>query len=199
MIDIVSDSLKDVNSILRIPFHSNSLKNIHVQKIDEIYRARLALLISEAGSQTRLAEKIGKSPAQISQWLNASIDAKSGKPRVMSRGIARQIETDMKKPEGWMDQPVSAMAGDPETESVNRSVPLPYAWTREALECASMIDRLKKQADRERIVALVIQAVLDRMPSGHRGLGPNDAAASPPPVQPIPKRPQAARLKRRNA
>lgn len=103
---IISAMLIDVNSIPRIPFLSNALKNRLVQKIEEIYRARLALLIEEAGSQAALSVRIQKSPAQISQWLNGSLDSKTGKRRVMSRQIARRIELDFPKPEGWMDQPI---------------------------------------------------------------------------------------------
>jgi hypothetical protein len=76
-----------------------------VATIDQIYRDNLRLLIDEAGSQNALAELIDKAPAQISQWLNASIDPGSGKPRVMSRASARHIEIKCKKPQGWMDQP----------------------------------------------------------------------------------------------
>lgn len=51
-----------------------------------------------------LSNKTGKAPAQLSQWLNASVDPKSGKPRVMSRQSARTLEERCGKPEGWMDQ-----------------------------------------------------------------------------------------------
>lgn len=63
------------------------------------------MLISEAGSQAVLSEKIEKAPAQISQWLNASINSKTGKPRAMSNAIARELEKKMGKPTGWMDMP----------------------------------------------------------------------------------------------
>lgn len=76
-----------------------------MQPIDVTRREKLGLLIKEAGSQAALSELIGKAPAQISQWLNASINSKTGKPRVMSNAIAREIEAKTSKPEGWMDQP----------------------------------------------------------------------------------------------
>jgi len=80
-----------------------------MKTIEEIYRERLAILIAEAGkSQAKLARALDKQPAQISQWLNASPDSKTGKPRVMSREIAREIEKKLGKPVGWMDQPVTA-------------------------------------------------------------------------------------------
>ncbi|WP_246610364.1 S24 family peptidase [Comamonas fluminis] len=76
-----------------------------MQPIDVTRRENLGLLIKAAGSQAALSETIGKAPAQISQWLNASINSKTGKPRVMSNAIAREIESKTGKPEGWMDQP----------------------------------------------------------------------------------------------
>lgn len=79
-----------------------------METIDAIHRQRLALLIKEAGSQTKLAAKIGKSPNQISQWLNGSKDSKTGKPRAMDRTTAREFERACGKPAGWMDQPIGA-------------------------------------------------------------------------------------------
>lgn len=76
-----------------------------MQPIDVTRREKLGLLIKEAGSQAALSETIGKAPAQISQWLNASVNSKTGKPRVMSNAIAREIEQKTGKPEGWMDAP----------------------------------------------------------------------------------------------
>jgi hypothetical protein len=73
--------------------------------IDQVYRDNLRLLIKEAGTQDALAAKIGKSAAQLSQWVNASKDSKTGKPRVLSRQMARHIEKKMGKPDGWMDRP----------------------------------------------------------------------------------------------
>ena len=75
-----------------------------MQTIEVSRRQNLAALIAEAGSQAALSEQIGKAPAQISQWLNASTNSKTGKPRVMSNAIAREIEKLAAKPDGWMDQ-----------------------------------------------------------------------------------------------
>lgn len=79
-----------------------------MQPIDQIYRDRLRRLVEQeaGGSQAKLAGLIGKSPAQISQWLNASKDSKTGKPRAMDRSTAREIERKLGKPEGWMDRPL---------------------------------------------------------------------------------------------
>lgn len=76
-----------------------------MQPIEVTRRENLALLIKEAGSQAALSEIIGKAPAQISQWLNASVNSQTGKPRVMSNAIAREIEIKTSKPDGWMDVP----------------------------------------------------------------------------------------------
>lgn len=79
-----------------------------MQSVDVTRRENLGLLIKEAGSQAALSEVIGKAPAQISQWLNASANSRTGKPRVMSNAIAREIEEKTGKPTGWMDQPASS-------------------------------------------------------------------------------------------
>lgn len=105
---IISAMLTEVNSAARIPVSSGALKNAPVQRIDQIHRERLKLLIKEAGSQAALSAKVGKSAAQISQWVNASRDSKTGKPRAMDRNTARLLETKCGKPEGWMDQPLNA-------------------------------------------------------------------------------------------
>lgn len=82
-----------------------------MQRIEEIYRARLGLLVQTHGKgrQSILSKLIDKSPAQISQWVNASKDSKTGQPRAMDRGTARYIEQRLGLPDGWMDQPVRAV------------------------------------------------------------------------------------------
>eukprot|EP00456_Euglypha_rotunda_P034241 TRINITY_DN26403_c0_g1_i9.p1 TRINITY_DN26403_c0_g1~~TRINITY_DN26403_c0_g1_i9.p1 ORF type:complete len:254 (+),score=37.00 TRINITY_DN26403_c0_g1_i9:446-1207(+) len=112
MTRLFSDTLKTVNSTARIPFDSVLLNTPAMQKIEEIYRARLRMLADEVGTQRALAERIQKSPAQVSQWLNASPDSKTGKPRSMDRATAREIERIFPKPDGWMDQPIGAVSTD---------------------------------------------------------------------------------------
>lgn len=77
--------------------------------VEENRRQRLILLEKEFGTQVALAEKIGKSPAQISQWKNASKYSGSEKRRVMDRSTARHIEKMTGKPEGWLDQPIQTV------------------------------------------------------------------------------------------
>lgn len=77
-----------------------------MKTIEETRRDRLAMLEQEFGSQVHLAELIGKSPVQISQWKNASKYSGSEKRRSMDSGTARLIEDKTGKPRGWMDQPL---------------------------------------------------------------------------------------------
>ena len=77
-----------------------------MQTIEEVRRARLALLEAEAGSQAKLADLLDKSPAQLSQWKNAS-PTSTGRGRAMSSDVARDIEITLEKPRGWMDTPLA--------------------------------------------------------------------------------------------
>lgn len=74
-----------------------------MKTIDEIRRENLLILLGESGSLTALSRKIDKSPAQISQWKNASKDSKTGKPRGMHDDTARLLEDKCGKQKGWMD------------------------------------------------------------------------------------------------
>jgi len=89
----------------RLFIFSGTLNNSPMQTVDETRRTRLGILVSELGSQSALAAKIGKTPAQLNQWLRAAPDSKSGKPRAMRSDIAREIESSTGKPHGWMDTP----------------------------------------------------------------------------------------------
>lgn len=71
---------------------------------DEVRRENLALLVDAAGGPTSFAARIDRSQSQVSQWLNASPDSKSGKPRTISSSSCRYIERAIGKPDGWMDQ-----------------------------------------------------------------------------------------------
>lgn len=95
----------NVNSSWLVAHISHLLNTYPMQPIEVTRREKLAILIKEAGSQSALSELIGKAPAQISQWLNASLNSRTNKPRVMSNAIAREIEVKTSKPMGWMDQP----------------------------------------------------------------------------------------------
>ena len=75
-----------------------------MKTIDQIYRDNLDILRRRYGSVAALADKLGKSSSQVSQWINASVDGKSGKPRTMKPATAREIELLIGEKEGWMDQ-----------------------------------------------------------------------------------------------
>jgi hypothetical protein len=71
--------------------------------IDQIRLTNLLALIAAEGSQAKLAARIEKSPAQISQWVNQSKDSGTGKPRAMNTATARAIEKAYPLRAGWMD------------------------------------------------------------------------------------------------
>lgn len=74
-----------------------------MKTIEQIRRDNLVLLAAEFGGATEAAKKIGVSDSQYSQWLNASINSGTGKPRGMRTASCRKIEDACRKPTGWMD------------------------------------------------------------------------------------------------
>jgi DNA-binding transcriptional regulator YdaS (Cro superfamily) len=74
-----------------------------MKKIEDVRRENLQRLRKELGSVKALAERLGKEPPQVSQWLNASVHSVSGKPRTISSESCREVERALGKPEGWMD------------------------------------------------------------------------------------------------
>lgn len=97
--------------------------------IEEIRRTNLAKLRDEAGGVRKLADAVGVSEAQMSQWLNGSADSKSGKPRGMRSDSVRRIETAMKKAEGWLDAPeaVISLVAQPVSQAVH-TLPTQRTW-----------------------------------------------------------------------
>lgn len=90
-----------------------------MKTIEETYREKLKILASEFGGQNELSKVIGKSAAQISQWINASPDSKTGKPRSLKSETAREIERLTGKPHAWFDQPSETLPLPPEdTETI---------------------------------------------------------------------------------
>ena len=77
----------------------------------EIRREQLRALIEEVGGAGRLSELIGKTDIQIRQWVNASKDSRTGKPRGISDDIARHIEEKTGKEIGWLDNDPEIIAG----------------------------------------------------------------------------------------
>lgn len=74
----------------------------------EIRKGQLRALAQEVGGVSELAAHIGKSETQIRQWLNASKDSRTGKPRGIADDMARFIEHSTGKPVGWMDNDPTA-------------------------------------------------------------------------------------------
>ncbi|MDE2256117.1 MAG: helix-turn-helix transcriptional regulator [Betaproteobacteria bacterium] len=85
-----------------------------MELIEETRRLNLLRLIDahggRNGGQRKLSEACGgtPSPAQISQWVNRSPDARTGKPRAMRGDSARAMEEKLGLPTGWMDQQAPA-------------------------------------------------------------------------------------------
>jgi SOS-response transcriptional repressor LexA len=84
-------------------FFSLMLFNASMKTIDEIRRENLATLVAEAGSITALAKTLDRDVAQVSQWLNGSINSGTGKPRGIRSSSCRFIEEQCGKPSGWME------------------------------------------------------------------------------------------------
>ncbi|WP_234192676.1 S24 family peptidase [Pseudacidovorax sp. NFM-22] len=117
MTQLFSAPLTKVNSAPHIDEVSNVLNHWRMKTVETIRRERLLELVREHRTAAGLSKLINKAPAQISQWVNQSVDSKSGKPRAMSGAIAREIEAALGKPTGWMDNP------DDDLESSSASTP----------------------------------------------------------------------------
>jgi hypothetical protein len=101
-----------------------------MKTVAEIRRQNLEDLIKELGSAAALAERIGTAPQYISQILHATPDTKTGRGRTLGTVLARRIEKQLSKEDGWMDQahyaptqPVGAvLAKEPSSEIGTLSV-----------------------------------------------------------------------------
>lgn len=98
------------------------LKTRTMSTIEEIRRSKLRELVTTygGGKQSALASAIGASPSQVSQWLNASPDSKTGKPRAMDSTTARRIEQQLGLTEGWMDS--ASIAAEHQDQSAIYSI-----------------------------------------------------------------------------
>ncbi len=74
-----------------------------MKTIAEIRLDNLRLLISDFGTQDRVAELAGTSPVYLSQILNGAADSKTGKVRQIGDPLARKLEEGCGKETGWMD------------------------------------------------------------------------------------------------
>jgi transcriptional regulator with XRE-family HTH domain len=73
-------------------------------------RANVKKLVEQYGGQAEFAKRIGKDPAQISQWATAA-KSHRGKPRGMSDDMARYIERNCGLDRGWMDTAHNTSSG----------------------------------------------------------------------------------------
>jgi hypothetical protein len=80
------------------------LNNAYMKTINEIHRENLKALVDEFKSVTAVAAMLGCSESQYSQWLNASTNSGTGKPRGLRSSSTRRIEKACGKPTGWMDK-----------------------------------------------------------------------------------------------
>jgi transcriptional regulator with XRE-family HTH domain len=107
--------------------------------VEEARRKNLQALRQECGSVQGLADKLGRSVSQVSQWLNASVDPKSGKPRNISTRSARMIEKALRLPECWLDSPHDPVALPRDPAPSDRML---ATITREEMEMLALIRRL---------------------------------------------------------
>lgn len=101
---------------------------------EQIRPIRLAQLVKQCGGVVGVAAVLKRSSSQVSQWLNQSLDSKSGKPRTISNASARYIEKCFDKPAGWMDSldedsaPVESAAEGFDSGATRVVIPMSSAW-----------------------------------------------------------------------
>ncbi len=100
-----SPGLIHVNSPKRIPLDSQELSNSGMLTVEEIRHANFLRLLDErcGGKLVIMAQRLSKSPSQVSQLRNQSAHSRTGLPRQIGPDIARQIEEAFELPRGWMD------------------------------------------------------------------------------------------------
>lgn len=143
-----------------------------MKTVDETRRARLADLVREFGTAANLADTIGCSPAQLSQWLNASKESKTGKPRGMRKETARLIERKCGRPVGWLDGLGGQMAGVADSIVGDRWIPI----SDEEKELLAQFRQLQGKGARLRVLAAVADEIESEAAQAHRkkGQGPPD-------------------------
>lgn len=95
--------------------------------VEDIRRENLSRLVARQGGLNAFCGVVGKSPAQVSQWLNATTDSKTGKPRNMSASSARFVEEATELSLGWLDSDHEAdyarYSDTPATEETHVFIP----------------------------------------------------------------------------
>ena len=88
-----------------------------METIEEIRQRNLRALLEEGLSQAEIGRAMNKSAKQVSQWFG------KGSARAMSSATARQLETAVGKPRGWLDNlNDSNSTGNRETESHSQTL-----------------------------------------------------------------------------
>lgn len=88
---------------MRILFIVILLFNQIMKEITEIRRENLAKLRSNYKTLDEFAEACGISSSQLSQWINGSLDSKTGRPRGMRSESCRKIEEMTGIAKNWLD------------------------------------------------------------------------------------------------
>jgi hypothetical protein len=109
------------------------LLNLVMKTIEEIRRQNLAEIAKELGSIQAVADAIGKSHSQVSQWKNGSIDKKSQRPRTMDSESARLIELKCGKDVGWMDNIHAATETKRPNTMIEKEVPQSYGMLLDSI------------------------------------------------------------------
>ena len=78
-----------------------------LKTIEDVRLERLHLLRNKRRSVSVIFDQTGIYYAQVSHWVNQSVDSKIGKPRTISSASARSIEVKLGIERGWFDQPPS--------------------------------------------------------------------------------------------
>lgn len=132
----------------------------------DVRRENLATLVKEAGGVSAFSALMGKpTSAQVSQWLNASKDSKTGKPRQISNSSARAIEIAVNRPHGWLDQDHTAETTPPGDPPRPPTIPEDLWRTLPPKARALVEDIVRKSADgtlREADLAL-LSSTADRL------------------------------------
>ena len=161
----------------------------NVDAIEDIRRRALAVLVSRHGSVRKLAAALERSESQLSQWLNASPDSKTGKARNISTSSCRYIEDKLSLDRYWMDSDHSGEGHDVGKVAHDMSQAKPTVrirrleWDRlmteelnEPFELEVIDDALAPEIFRGCIVRLV--PVKDRAPVAGRPVLVKDLAGS---------------------
>jgi hypothetical protein len=99
--------------------------------VEAIRHRNLLALVQDAGSQRAFADRVGKAPAQISQWATRAPHASTGRRRVISGDSARQIESACGLPSGWMDHDHTR---ETSATPLAQAVPIPPEYSTPGLD-----------------------------------------------------------------